>query len=149
MGRKRRRHVSSEDRDHSSITSLLAPPKPAFPVVVSAAADLRKLQDRRRFSFDRSKQPVDDRAVPARVTMKPRVALRSTVKRGPGGRPLRSRKRFHGLVAEVQAFAREPSRIVHCLRRKVRREVMFALDLRRSGRGGAKRRNEWSDVHCK
>lgn len=43
-----------------------------------------------------------------------------------------------------------PQRAIRCVRRKIRREVMFSLPRRkrRGGAGARRRRNEWSDVHC-
>lgn len=38
--------------------------------------------------------------------------------------------------------------VMHCLRRKVRREVLHALKLKRSGRGSGKRRTWRSDIKC-
>lgn len=40
------------------------------------------------------------------------------------------------------------SRVVTCVRRKARREIMHALKLTRKGAGGAKRRNWRSDIKC-
>lgn len=42
----------------------------------------------------------------------------------------------------------DPKHAVVCARRKERREVYFAKNLRRRGRGGARRRNWWSDYKC-
>lgn len=42
-----------------------------------------------------------------------------------------------------------PRKVVLCLRRERRREVLFAMDKVRSGRGGSKRRNEWSAISCR
>lgn len=47
-----------------------------------------------------------------------------------------------------QLSFRVPNYVALCIRRKVRREVIHALDLTRKGAGGAKRRNNWSDVEC-
>lgn len=43
---------------------------------------------------------------------------------------------------------RVPKRVALCVRRKERKEVLHALGRLRSGRGGRKRRNYWSNVSC-
>lgn len=47
-------------------------------------------------------------------------------------------------------FFRYPERVIECVKRKVRREVMFSLPKRkrRKGAGARRRRDEWSDIHC-
>lgn len=53
-----------------------------------------------------------------------------------------------GLLPHQVSF-RVPDKVAICVRRKVRKEVMFAT--KKAGRGGAKarhRRNAWSDVKC-
>lgn len=43
-----------------------------------------------------------------------------------------------------------PEQVIRCIRRKIRREVMHALKLRGKGSGKRHRkRDEWSDVHCR
>lgn len=41
-----------------------------------------------------------------------------------------------------------PDQTIVCARRRSRREVIFAKNLSRRGRGGSRRRNYWSDVKC-
>jgi len=51
----------------------------------------------------------------------------------------------------AQVRAALPDRIGICVRRKIRREVLFALNIKSRGRrGGGKRRhrNQYSKVHC-
>lgn len=57
----------------------------------------------------------------------------------------RNRKANVLTFAERFRFA-DPRKVAVCVRRKQRREVLFAL--RKTGAGGRKRRNQWSNVKC-
>lgn len=81
--------------------------------------------------------------------------------------PLRSALSFFGMQAKIGDLRHEvrqelrgmfrpprypvfedPRKALICARRKIRREIFFAKNLRRKrGRGGG-RRNQWSDVYC-
>lgn len=92
--------------------------------------DLRVFEDRRTFS-------------PVRHQVRsPGVFSRRDQRRLVDG-PALSRDR---LPARLQ-FA-VPDKVVLCVRRKRRREVLFATRRTRSGRGRARRRNMWSAVKC-
>lgn len=41
-----------------------------------------------------------------------------------------------------------PVEAIHCVRRKQRREVIFAKNYRRRGRGGSRKRDFWSQFKC-
>lgn len=43
----------------------------------------------------------------------------------------------------------QPVHVVRCVRRKQRREVLFAKRRTRKGSGARRHRNQWSNVHCK
>lgn len=146
MSRRRKR----QDRDTSDIPSRRLVPVDHLPVirVSTAAADLKALQDRRRFSFDASKSPVAASGAPARVSMKPRSSGRVTLRTGrkvPFKSGIVNRGKWH----ETFSFAPRSRSVAVCVRRKERREVLFALS--RTGRGARSRkvRNEWSDVQCR
>lgn len=48
----------------------------------------------------------------------------------------------------IRAFSR-PDSVLLCVRRKIRRQVMFALDLRKQGGAGGKRKIKWhSRIKC-
>jgi len=100
------------------------------PVLVTRTHVLR-LDDRRQWSpVPRSWRPVGATSRDAR-----RLVLRD-VPYKPG-------------VLPHQVSFRVPDKVALCVRRKVRKEVMFAT--KKAGRGGAKaryRRNAWSDVKC-
>lgn len=100
--------------------------------------DLRLIEDRRRFHPERDLRPALSISRLARrlVERLPRP------KRMAPGNPrsnLRSHFAFH-----------TPSKVVKCVRRKERREVIFAE--RKSGKGSRalrRRRDYWSDVSCR
>lgn len=86
--------------------------------------DLRTVQDRRRFDADPHK--------PARKTSGSKATFRA----------------LHNAPMQVIGFE-HPKRVLICLRRKARREVLHAL--KKTGRGhggGRKRRNAYSNVRC-
>lgn len=66
--------------------------------------------------------------------------------------PVALTKQERGTVGNVygeRAGFVHPERIRECVRRKERREVMFALKKRRKGSGARRRRRTvWSDVRC-
>lgn len=62
--------------------------------------------------------------------------------------PLQKRYGYrpHNQTKAILAFA-DPQSVVHCIRRKTRKEVLFAL--KRTGGAGGKRRRHWhSNVRC-
>lgn len=128
------KRMRSEQRGNNSTTN---PPRLRAPSYLSyrplRPIDLSVFEDRRKF-------------------------YPSTV-RGLGGRPALSfsRKAFADKVLDKPSKPfrypdvfrfRVPNMVVLCVRRKIRREVIHALDLTRKGAGGSKRRNEWSNVKC-
>lgn len=85
---------------------------------------LRLLEDRRLYKPDaRTRPPAASPQRAARVKAKP--------------------NRFNGLQFSI------PNRVAICIRRKIRREVMHALKLRKKGAGSRnRRRNFWSRISC-
>lgn len=111
--------IASPSRLVGSFTPYRARPR-AVPSALSLLEDRRRFHPDGRFSR------------PAAV---PRSAARVVVRRA-------TRFKF----PDVFRF-RVPERVVMCVRRKERREVLFAKNRTRSG--GAKARNYWSSVSCK
>lgn len=102
--------------------------------------DLRAFEDRRLFVPDplpryRSLLNPWPNRIRAMVTSPARVA------EAPRGH-LRSAMSQLGMRFEA------PKKVLVCVRRKQRREVLHALKRTRKGAGSAKRRNQWSDVKC-
>lgn len=93
--------------------------------------DLSVFEDRRTF------YPSTERVGRPALSFTNRAASRVVLK--SKSRPFR--------FPDVFGF-RVPNVVAICVRRKIRREVMHALDLTRKGAGGSKRRNEWSGVKC-
>lgn len=126
-----KRSSRQADRDHYSISSLLAPPSvPSSPIPLSYP-----IEDRRQYYPEPDFGPaLSFGSIPAEVTSRPiRRSQKAT---------LRSY-----LSPEVQAF-KLPRGVAICIRRKQRREVLFAKKRTRSGRGRSKRRNLFSGVSC-
>lgn len=121
-------------RDHSSIAR-----PPLLPVVSPTRFErlaILEFEDRRRFRPD-----------PFSLPLSPRKDQRRIVERV--SRPV-------GKANKVARFGRDyklafavPRKVSLCVRRKQRREVMFAM--RRTGKGARavrRRRNQFSDVRC-
>lgn len=121
------------NRDHNSIASSLA-----FRPTVSRSTFVIIPADRREFDPDpyvaRSFSNRSARVTVAPPTIKSRPAVRN-------GRP----KFFPS--REQHVFA-APQSVAICVRRKQRREVLFAKKLKTSGRGRSKRRNYHSNIRC-
>lgn len=125
--------------------------------LVRPKADVRSFHtdDRRRWApgspgFAPRAHPRDAHGRNARISHEPKRVAK--VHRGPGGKPLQSRPNVkHRVIRSLEnaspRFA-EARKTFICLKRKVRREVLFAFKRTRSGAGKRKRRNQWSDVQC-
>lgn len=77
---------------------------------------------------------------------------RIVVKRGPNGRPLKSK--FLKPSAAVSSVTSRlgyavPRNIISCIRRAMRREIIFAFKKQKKGAGARRRRrNEKSNIDC-
>lgn len=148
MARRRRRPNQVEERDA---------PRPSLTPLVVPRTDVRAVTDSRIFHPARHLQRQgffhgDDRHVPHRSLVSAVPALRKTVaKRRPRLVSKKVSPRRSRLVAPPvwNRFA-APARVGVCVRRFVRREVLFALG--RSGKGRRPRKNrrfnESSFVRC-
>lgn len=116
-------------------------------------ATLQEIEDRRQWG------PEGGRSAPRSVSGEPARVIRPT----EIGRVVARTREFMEFPERMQAkmmapFERVksafgfdiPGKVIQCVRRKVRREVMFALPerRRRKGAGANRRRNEWSDIKC-
>lgn len=109
---------------------------------------LREIEDRRRFHADRYRPARD------RNTRKARVAALSLL--GSQMHFMDPVSRLRDISYGVKSspyFSKESgrysSKVILCIRRKTRREVLFAAG--KAGGGGirrSRRRNEFSDVYC-
>lgn len=145
----RRSKNRNRDQNSNPLRDLdreaLQPLRQNSPVVVKPLARLRHVEDLRAWA---------PAGTPARdVTgRKARIVHKVTsplVRRGPGGKPLRSAtNNWMPKSIEHSRFA-DVRKTVICLKRKARRSVIFAFKL--SGKGARarhKKRNEHSNIRC-
>lgn len=131
--------MSSAQRDVNNIAnSLLSPVTPATPVTDYSTDD-----DRRLWHPDPNRGAVTFGGRWARVV----VHARPVIARG---KPIYS---WRGLPVALQAPVglkfESPFNVVKCVRRKVRRSVIFALNKQRKGAGARhRRRDKYTGVKC-
>lgn len=120
----------------------LAPLREHTPVAIKPPRRLQIIEDRRRWAPTDQVREVSGR--PARVvTVKPRPS----VAKHAAGNTFKSGLRSW-TPKNVDGFQfNDPRRTVICLRRKVRKQVIFAKNLTRAG-AGKKRLNQWSKIRC-
>lgn len=142
--KSQRTHRSSEsdildDLDNESRSTLGRPAPPVRVVALKPDRD----SDRRFWAPDPVSRDVTGRQ--ARIVHK--VTAPKTVHRA-GGKLLQSGYRVNRWLENAQASYAEPRKAFICLRRKARREILFALKRTGKGARSPKRRNQWSDVSC-
>lgn len=141
--RGRSRSITGSSADTSDITlgpdlNGLLEPLPALPVdpvsIIDEFTQPAIPYDRRAFSFGEEWQS-------------PKMEVRNDVL---SGQTKQVSERPSGQLPSGVVVS-DPGRLAVCVRRKERREVLFALRKTfRGGRGNGKRRyNEWSKVHCR
>lgn len=152
---KPRRDHNSPIANDSSLSRLLTEPvRPTRPLVsVSpSTVNLRELEDRRLFHPD-PVRPARNLSSEVHRLVAPEFVPKRAFKRDP-----RTGKMKAYRINQPQAvFGRsgqvfqEAQRVLICIRRAMRVEVLHAL--KKTGRGGAKRRkprrNEYSHIRCK
>lgn len=119
---------SVETSDFTS-RRLLSPLAPLDP--------LSEIEDRRTYHPLGSDRPALYSVAPLQVK-----------DRRPSPRQRRAGFRPHSQTKGVIAFA-EPDQVVLCVRRKERREVLFAKRFHKRGRGGPRRRNWTTQISCR
>lgn len=131
---RRRRSGSTLQRDHNLI------PTPSSVLQSSLLPDLRVLEDRRTWHPEEPFQPARSSR---RVSDSFVTAIARPTKRKASGRP------FSLLTPDKFRFA-VPDKVLVCVRRKQRREVLHAL--KKTGKGSRsrfRRRNYNTEVACK
>lgn len=109
--------------------------KLAPPIVPNPPKPLKILEDRRTFHPEKHVEP--KRTDGAR----PRQVLRA--ERSP------SISRPHAAPhLSPRIGLAQPSKVAMCIRRKTRREVIFAKQKTRKGAAARRTRNQWSDLSC-
>lgn len=142
MKKNRRNQRVTAERDDTDITTdsevlrqFIQTPKPYKPVSFSLPAPspaLKAFSDLRRWHPDKVRA----------ADSLPRSAARLQIAQGKTSFPKRS-----ALPWRI-GFA-QPKGVAVCVRRKSRREVLFALNRTGAGaRAYRRRRNEWSSVKC-
>lgn len=108
------------------------------------------IDDRRRWAPGGQVAPRDATGRPARVSHQPRRIVK--VARSPHGKPLQSRRSYHQALMRrldnASPHFAEARNTFICLKRKVRRSVLFAFKRTKKGAGSPKRRNQWSEIQC-
>lgn len=125
--------VTPSERAHPPPIRLRMPARPRF-------------EDRRRWAPGGREPPRDAHGRKARV----RHQLKRVVQvlHAPHGKVLQSRHRVIRRLETASPVFAQARKTIICLKRKVRREVLFAFKRTRRGAGSPKRRNEWSNVQC-
>lgn len=159
-GRSGRSGDSHSDRPSRTLSTpirrgLLNPQSTAIPrMLVSGLSPISipvfteplvEVDDRRLFHFDppAGRAPLDEEGRPARITLRDKKRTRGA-KRGV----YRFGPRIYSQTKAIRAFE-EPRKVLICIRRQSRKEVLFAK--RKAGRGGMRppRRNAWSSISCR
>lgn len=132
MARGKSNRGNATSLTNKSLTTLLRPVTITRPIVLSPittlhdiGTDLTQISDRRRF-------------IPMRLMASPGVVKRSS-----------SRLVAPQFGPAYQVGFSKPKDVAVCVRRKTRKQVLFALKKTRAGAGAKKRnRNRWSNVKC-
>lgn len=146
-------HPSESRRDHyvspsRSVAKFHLPvflPSPFIPYPVAPSTLLSEVEDRRVFHFDGpNRRPLMEDGRPSRIVLQDRPKNRNRVK----PKAFRFGPKVYSQTKAIRAFA-EPERTIVCIRRGVRKEVLFAK--RKAGRGGNRRprRNWLSSISCR
>lgn len=126
---RRKRPTDDLERDNDLIANLLAPvqPEPLVSPGHYLPADLfNEIEDRRTFHPERDfRQPMDTTAEPAGYRRQKSYSTRQHL------------VRFDA-----------PEKALVCVRRKTRREVIFAKRKHRKGAGSRRHRNYLSNIRC-
>lgn len=116
-----------------------------------ALIDLRTFEDRRRFHFNRINESlsagvldrVEARRIIERMSRMEKLRRDRRYARDPS-------QRFKDFMPSMRLGFMIPEKVVKCIRRKNRREVIFALNKQGKGsRSFRRRRDEFSDISCK
>lgn len=147
MAHRRKSSNKSTQRDDTDIATdsevlrkFITTPKPYAPVFTEPLH--LPTFDNRLFHPDPITRPISE----------PRSSSRLVIPSSGAVSPQRSVQdrlgnRRIGTLPHQVAFA-QPKQVSVCVRRKTRREVLFAKQRTRKGSGARRTRNEWSDVKC-
>lgn len=131
MARGGRNNRVERDPLEIAIGSPMLGPLPSSMVspLLPLPVTLSEIEDNRQFSFDTDRM--------ATVSGSPARTIAPRPHSGLGALPV------HRLGVD------QPVHVVRCVRRKQRREVLFAKRRTRKGSGARRRRNQFSNTHCR
>lgn len=153
MARKKRNR--SGQRDASPIPTTTLPSPVVLPVNPISLASLsyqsqlaqtkahlqwmRQTEDQRHWSPHKPKPAKTVAGIPSGFSR--RISARNLYRT--------ARVLTNPRIPDVQQRFLSPNRVLVCIRRKIRKQIMFALGLRHKGGAGGKRRhNEYSRIKC-
>lgn len=122
-------------------------PLPLSPIRLQPIKKLTEVQDHRLYYPEPVKPSRSTTGGSSRVVIRPAKNLQGVRSKnknvfGPNGLRKSQRSIPSGLAFDL------PKRVVVCVRRQQRREVLFAKKSVRSGAGAKRRRTRWSDISC-
>lgn len=147
MGRRHRSNSSPPGtHDIQDLENeLLAAPRPSPPVALRPPVRVPRFTEDRRQWDPTDRGPLDTQGLPARSHISNRVSAKRPAAAGNRKSPRLYQAR---VFRDGHAF-NAPRFVIICIRRKSRRQVIFAKKLH--GKGGASRRhkyNQWSKFRC-
>lgn len=152
MSKKKDKRNREPPRDLSTIANdplrgLLRPVQPIRPVVITRPLDLRVIEDRRTFHPDPIRPALNVRSQVHRLVA-PKVGARSA-RKSPSRKSSFSYSKPQAIFNRKAVMFQEPKKVLVCVRRKQRAEVLHAT--KRTGKGGQRkpRYNRFSDVRCR
>lgn len=151
MGRRHKStgRNSSPNPDYSDLENeMLGPMAPSPPVALRPPVRVpRLIEDRRNWVPDGHDDVRDVHGRTARIGISP---ARPPKLRQPVGVNRKSPNLYRsGLFLREALRFEAPRSVTVCLRRKTRREVLFAKSKTGKGSRSRKIRNQWSDVKCR
>lgn len=147
MAHRRKNSTNTTQRDDNDIATdsevlrnFIKQSKPYAPIVTEPLH--LPTFDNRLYHPTPSLRPVSDPRSASRlqIPQKSAVRPRGAVQASPANRRT-------GTIPSKVAFS-QPKQVSVCIRRKARREVLFAKMKTRKGAGSPRTRNFWSDVKC-
>lgn len=139
-GRRSKVQVNVRQRDPAAI----AKPNESLLSRVNTPLNLTEIEDNRMFNPEAAftRPPLNIYGRPSRYTVSAPVVRVST------RAPYVFKRPFGLNSVPVGLRFRAPLEVLVCIRRKQRREIMFAMRLRKKGAGSGRRRNRFSEVSC-
>lgn len=151
---RERRNRGESNRDPLDDLDISTPvAKRPTPSPAPLARDIRQksvLEDRRNWAPRLTAEP---QRTPSRDTLgRPaRIVHKSVAAKRPmraAGKNFKSPQPYWLRSEKTQGYFTNPRQAIICAKRKIRKEILFALSRTGKGSRSPKRRNEWSDIGC-